>query len=664
MIRAKGEADSSGIDGPIQHDPEHDARSSRLRFGIFRKKLGENKNRLAFGDTPGRPDPDDPKSKPDRERTASIWARYRQWLWPYRWQITGLFLLAAFAAILEMASPAAGGLIIDKVLLNKNLDLDGKFDRLNLAGMLLVGILLTARVIETWRTYKLAVLNNKVVFRLRRHLHERMIRLPLDDLYRYKVGGIVSRLSGDVDQVSGLMQMALISPVVAAIKVVFALVVLLVWNWQLALAAMAILPAAIWVSVAYIGRVKPIYHAARDDRGRVDARVAETFGGIRVVRSFRREKREQRDYAVGHHTVIRKDMYARVIEMIVDVVWELMIPAIVLMIVWLGGVLYLHDRATIGQITAFQAYVALLMWPIFRIVFSISQMQRALAGMDRVFEVLDRLPDKPDAPDALDAPSEVREYAFNNVWFEYRKDTPVIRDFSLKVPGGSVVALVGPSGAGKTTLTDLVARFQDPTSGAITLNGIDIRRFKLESYRSLLAVVEQEVFLFDGSVRDNIAYGRPHATDDEVVEAARRANADVFITEMPHGYDTVIGERGLKLSGGQRQRISIARAILADPKVLILDEATSNLDSHSEYLIQQALAELYRDRTTFVIAHRLSTVTHADMIVVMDKGVILEVGRHDELMAREGAYAAMVERQRRAFDAVEDLEVQAGMDGG
>ena len=276
--------------------------------------------------------------------------------------------------------------------------------------------------------------------------------------------------------------------------------------------------------------------------------------------------------------------------------------------------------------------------------------------MERVFEVLSMQSDKPDAPDAIDAPPTVREIEFENVGFEYRADVPVIRDFNLTVPGGATVALVGPSGAGKTTITDLVARFYDPTTGVIRLNGIDLRKITLHSYRQMLAVVQQETFLFDGTVSENISYGLRGATEEQILDAARRANAHEFIERLPEGYDTLIGERGFKLSGGQRQRLSIARAILANPQILILDEATSNLDTESEQLIQPSLAELFEGRTTFVIAHRLSTITHADLIVVIDNGRIVETGRHDQLMANRGLYFEMVERQRKSMGVDGDLQ--------
>jgi ATP-binding cassette subfamily B protein/subfamily B ATP-binding cassette protein MsbA len=265
--------------------------------------------------------------------------------------------------------------------------------------------------------------------------------------------------------------------------------------------------------------------------------------------------------------------------------------------------------------------------------------------MERVFEVLAMPNDKPDRRDAKDAPALVSRIEFEGVEFEYREGRPVVRDFNLDVPGGSVVALVGRSGAGKTTVTDLAARFHDPTRGRILVNGTDIRDFRLRTYRDLLAIVQQDVFLFDGSVHDNIAYGRHDATRAEVLDAAQRANAHEFIVKLPEGYETFVGERGVKLSGGQQQRLAIARAILKSPQILILDEATSNLDTESEQLIQASMADLLAERTTFVIAHRLSTIRRADLILVMEEGVVVERGSHQELMRERGGYYEMVLRQ-------------------
>jgi ATP-binding cassette subfamily B protein/subfamily B ATP-binding cassette protein MsbA len=399
------------------------------------------------------------------------------------------------------------------------------------------------------------------------------------------------------------------------------------------------------ISFIFARRVRPIYRSVRKDAELIDGRVGEVFSGIRVVRAVRREVRELMDYLLGRHTVLRKEMFAQRREMVIWTSWNLILGTVNVAIVWFGGYLNLRGGATIGDIMAFQWYTFLLLNPVWNIVNSFSELQRSLAAMERVFELLSLEEDKPDRPGAIEAPRVAREIRFENVEFEYREGRPVVRDFSLTAPGGSVIALVGRSGAGKTTVTDLVARFHDPTRGRILMNGIDIREFRLQSFRGLLALVQQDVFLFDGSVRDNIAYGRNDASDAEVEDAARRANAHEFIDRLPERYETFIGERGVKLSGGQQQRLAIARAILASPQILILDEATSNLDTESEQLIQASMASLLAGRTTFVIAHRLSTVRRADLILLMEDGRIVERGTHRELRDARGVYHEMVVRQ-------------------
>jgi ATP-binding cassette subfamily B protein/subfamily B ATP-binding cassette protein MsbA len=408
---------------------------------------------------------------------------------------------------------------------------------------------------------------------------------------------------------------------------------------------MLVVPPILLVQNLWARRIRAIWRSMGQDRQEIDARVSEGLSGVRVVRGFGREQREELAYTVGHHTVIRKQMLATRAQRSVALIWELIMPLAQVTIIGFGGYLVVQGQATLGVLIAFQGYVWRLLEPVMQIANSISETQRGLAAMERVFDVLDKPEEKPDPPDAVAAPAKVEQLRFEGVSFAYRADVPVLHDLELVVPGGSTVALVGASGAGKTTVTDLVARFYDPTAGRILLNGVDLRQIRLKEFRSLLGVVQQEVFLFDGSVRENIAYGRLDATEAGVLDAARRANADEFIRRLPEGYDTLIGERGVKLSGGQRQRLSIARALLADPQILILDEATSNLDTESEQLIQASLAELLRDRTTFIIAHRLSTIAHADQIIVLEGGRVVERGTHAQLLHSGGRYAEMVARQ-------------------
>jgi ATP-binding cassette subfamily B protein/subfamily B ATP-binding cassette protein MsbA len=549
---------------------------------------------------------------------------------------------------MEMIEPLFMRRIIDGVLLNRTLDAAGKLHLLHITGALFVGLIVSSNLIGVLRDYRQRLLNAKVMLSLRRSLFERLLHLPLPKLWDMKTGGILSRLSGDVDTTTGLLQMAIVSPTISIIRLVIAVGILFSLNWRLALTALTIIPGVMLMSFAQSRRIRPIYRSLRKDAEVIDGRVGETFSGIRVVRAFRRETRELLDYMRGRHTVLRKELFAHRREMMVWTSWGLLMGGVNVVITWYGGYLYLQGRASIGDIMAFQWYTFLILNPVWSIVNSFSELQRSLAATERVFEVLEMENDKPDRPDARPAPRIVEEVAFDEVEFEYRDGIPVVRDFNVRVPGGSVVALVGRSGAGKTTVTDLVARFHDPSKGRIALNGSDIREFRLATYRRLLAIVQQDVFLFDGSVRDNIAYGRHDATDDEIEDAARRANAHEFIDRLPERYETFIGERGVKLSGGQCQRLAIARAVLARPQILILDEATSNLDTESEQLIQASMAELLAGRTTFVIAHRLSTVRRADLILLMEDGRVIERGTHDELMTARGSYYEMVMRQAEA----------------
>ena len=416
-------------------------------------------------------------------------------------------------------------------------------------------------------------------------------------------------------------------------------------NWRLALTALAIIPGIMLMSFGFTRRIRPIYRAVRKDAEIIDGRVGETFSGIRVVRAFGRELRELGDYMLGRHTVLRKELFAHRRELVIWTSWGLLTSAVNVVIVWYGGYLNVMGDATVGDIMAFQWYTFLLMNPVWNLVNSFSELQRSLAAMERVFEVLGMENDKPDRPDARDAPHD-------------RARDPV-RGRGVRIPRGPAGGarlqrrgarrLGGGAGRPERRRQDDRDRSRRPVPRSHTRpHPAEWHRYPGFQARELSepsAIVQQDVFLFDGSAADNIAYGRSDATAAEVEDAARRANAHEFIVRLPEQYETTIGERGVKLSGGQQQRLAIARAVLASPQILILDEATSNLDTESEQLIQASMATLLAGRTTFVIAHRLSTIRRADLILLMEDGRIIERGTHEQLMSAGGTYYRMVRRQ-------------------
>lgn len=631
-------------DPPEHHERPH---SSRRRYRTFVQDYKKRRLDAPTNETEkAAPDPGARKGDTRREYLRA----YLRCLRPHRSAVVAILVVALAVAALEMAEPLFMRLIIDRVLLDTSADPAARLANLHLAGAAFLAVVVLSKLAGVLKDYRQKLLNIRVMLSLRRALYDRLLHLPLPKLWGMKTGGILSRLSGDIDTTTGLLQMAVVSPALSAVRLVIAVGVLLALNWRLALMALAVIPGAVLLSFVFARRVRPIYRSVRKDVETIDGRAGETFGGIRVVRAFGREMRELLDYMLGRHTVLRKELFAHRRELILWTSWGLLVAGVNVVIIWYGGYLVVTGRASVGDIMAFQWYTLLLMGPVWNIVNSFSELQRSLAAMERVFEVLAAEADKPDRPGAVAAPAVVTEVRFEGVEFEYDAGRPVVREFDVVVPGGSVVALVGRSGAGKTTVTDLVARFHDPTRGRILVNGTDVRDFRLRTYRELLALVQQDTFLFDGSVRDNIAYGRHDATDAEVEDAARRANAHEFIAKLSDGYGTVVGERGVRLSGGQQQRLAIARAILARPQILILDEATSSLDTESEQLIQASMATLLAGRTTFVIAHRLSTVKRADLILLLEDGRIVERGNHDELMAARGAYYTMVLRQMASHD--------------
>jgi len=630
-------------------------RNSRSRFANFLERFAENESKKKVGlnrdenvrNSEGTSDHEDlEKEKQKRRGYLKLYIRR---LWPHWRMVAMLATIAVLIAVLEILQPLFGRYIIDQILLDETKTTAQKVTSLNITGAMFLTLVASIHCLGMTRSWFQRLLNQRVILTLRRSLFDRLLKLPLDSLAEMKVGGIISRLTDDISKTMGLMQMAVISPGVAVLRLLLAMGILIAINWKLAVAALAILPPIMVLSIIAIRKIRPIYRAIRKDVSLVDGRVGEAFSGIRDVRAFGGEIQESAEFTRGHHTIVRMRMYAAKREIILWTIWGMLMGLIGVVITWFGGHWFLQGEATIGDITAFQFYTLMLLGPVWQIVESMTELQRSLASMERVFDVLESPIDKPDRDNAIEADPFVEKIELVDVRFSYNEGDEVVGGVNLAVPGGSVVALVGKSGAGKTTITDLIARFYDPTFGQILLNGRDLRDYKIQSFRQLLGVVQQEVFLFDGTVFDNIAYANPRSSRDAVIAAAQQANAHDFILELPDGYDSLIGERGVKLSGGQRQRLSIARALLADPKILVLDEATSNLDTESEQLIQGAMQELLKNRTTFVIAHRLSTITHADQIVVIDEGKIVEAGTHDQLLAAGGHYIEMVRRQQETM---------------
>ncbi len=593
-----------------------------------------------------------------------LFSEYRQMLRGYYGPVAVLLILTMVNVVTAMVTPFSLKLLIDYIgqrislqsaLMHAQINWQWLINALpatpeqSLASLsiLLLSVALISVGLDWVRLLAYQRLNFRLAGTLRQRLHEHLSRLPLAQLADYKTGGIVSRIMGDTDQVVGGIQNALLNPFNAILRI-SAVLMLLVWtDWRLSLAAALMIPPIVLIHFFMFRRLRPLWRNIQDDRSILSARLTDMYSGIRVVRSFRRERSEYKEFAASQDTMIRKQQYTAILGRFLSTGWGVFVPAIGVMIVWYGGMRVLSGQLTIGDLVMFQTYILMIIGPITQMIDSFQNLQQNLGALDRVIDVLDQKPDMPDKPDAISAAHATGEIELRNIKFGYNADKLVIQDVSLKIPSGNMVAIVGPSGSGKTTLVNLIARFYDISagSGPILLDGRDIRDYQLQSYRSLFAMVLQDVYLFDGTVRENIAYGKRQATDEEIMAAAQKANAHEFICELENGYDTLIGERGSKLSGGQKQRISIARAILADPRVLVLDEATSSLDSKSERLIQDSLKDLMQSRTTLVIAHRLSTIMHADRIVVLVDGQIVEGGTHEELLAAQGVYAGMFMQQ-------------------
>ncbi len=522
-----------------------------------------------------------------------------------------------------------------------------------------VVIAMITLVLTLWSRWQATLASKHTTVRARRLAFDHAVRLPLNRVHDIKSGGVSSILRDDAGSVGELVFSLLYNPLKAIVQLVLSLAALAFIRWELLLGVLIVVPVVWFTHRTWINRIRPLWRDVRTTRQVVDAHATEAFGGMRVVRTFNRGRSEAGSFAANNHLMARQELYTWWWMRGIDSAWQIIIPLATAGLLLFGGILGARGGMTAGDLTTFLAFLLGLLQPIAMLATSATGLQNQLAGLDRTLDLVGEESEFAEAKDATpvrrrDVQGHVRlegvHYAYPSAGGDLGDEsvgrgTEVLRGVDLDVPAGTTVAFVGPSGAGKTTLCNLIARFHDPTGGRVLLDGRDLRSIEVDSYRSLLGIVEQDTFLFDGTIAQNIAYGRRDATLADVEHAAKLANAHEFISKLDEGYGSLIGERGVKLSGGQRQRLTIARAILADPKILILDEATSNLDTESERLIQRSLSELMRDRTSFVIAHRLSTIRAADVIAVIDGGRLVEQGTHDELMSRSGKYRQMVELQ-------------------
>jgi len=518
--------------------------------------------------------------------------------------------------------------------------------------LLVLAIYLARAGLEFLRSYYAHVAGWGVVADLRKHIYERMQRFSLRFYQDKQTGQLMSHVVNDTDQFEDLIAHAIPDIFVSFVTLVGVCAVLAYINWQLALLALIPIPFIVILMRLYARYVRPAFRERQKELGNLNAVLADNLSGIREIKAFTREDEENEK--VGHQVEKYRQLSLRAIGLMsaFQPVIAFFSSLGLVIVIYFGGHLAFRQTLSLPDLVAFVLYLDLLYQPVKTLSGSWEQIQRALAGADRVADLLEETPEPQQKQGSFliagRAPGAIR---LKGVCFEYKQGQPVLEDIDLEIPARKVIALVGPSGVGKSTLVSLIPRFYDPTQGTVSLDGRDVREIDLQGLRQQISIVLQDVFLFYGSIRENILFGRPNATEAELITAAKVANAHDFITSMPDGYQTLIGERGLKLSGGQKQRISIARAVLRDAPVLILDEATSAVDTETELLIQQALERLIAGRTTIIIAHRLSTIRNADKIVVLDGRRIAETGNHDELIKKKGLYHKLYSIQNKLSES-------------
>jgi len=564
------------------------------------------------------------------------------YLRPY-WRRLTIAYISLFTALgLQLYIPSILARVIDTGLIDNNL-------RYLLNAALLIIVLSVLQGIFTFlRAYLFQYLAEIVGYDLRNALYEKLQSLPFTYYDKAQTGQLMSRVTDDVNNIRGMLMMSLRALVLALSMLIVVAIILLSYNWQLALVSLASMPILVWWSLKFGVTVRPMFGAVQQQFGVMTSVLQENVAGARVVRAFAQEARENERFEVELETLFAKNLRATKL-------WSFFFPSILFLsglslgaILWLGGYQVITGALTIGTLVAFNRYVTLLAEPLRWIGFIVNRIARAIASGGRIFEILDTKSALQERADPIPLPAMRGEVVFEDVSFRYagaKRDA--LNDLTFTARPGETIALLGPTGAGKSTIINLLPRFYDTTSGRILIDGHDIRDLKIADLRSQIGTVLQETFLFSVSIAENIAYGRKGASREEVIAAAKAARAHDFISALPEGYETKLGERGVNLSGGQKQRLAIARALLLNPRILILDDATSSVDSETEYLIQQALQTLMQGRTSFVIAQRLTTIKDADQILVLQDGRIVERGNHIQLLQNGGFYAEIYDLQLR-----------------
>jgi ATP-binding cassette, subfamily B, putative efflux pump len=577
----------------------------------------------------------------EKNRTAGAWQEARALIWTHRRRLAlGLFLMV-ISRLSDLVLPTTSKYLMDDVIGKQNWDL---LPNLALAAGVATIVGATTSFLNS---QVLGVAAQRAITELRKDVEAHVLRLPIRYFDSTKTGILISRIMTDAEGIRNLVGTGLVQLTGSILTAIIAFCVLMYLNWRLTLVTFVILGAFGSGMATAFKRLRPLFRERGQINAEVTGRLAESLGGVRIVKAYTAEKREELVFAKGAHRLFRNVAKSLTGTSAVMAVSSLVLGACGIAMMLIGGSSIRSGAMTVGDLVMYLSFTALMTMPIFQLASVGTQLTEAFAGLDRIREI--RRMATEDQEDEVRAPlADIRgEVEFEDVTFEYTTGVRVLKHVSFRSPAGSTTALVGSSGSGKSTLISLVMTFNRPATGRVLVDGHDLTAVRLRDYRAHLGVVLQDNFLFDGTIAENIKFAKPHATLEEIKAVSRIAHCDEFIESFEKQYDTIVGERGVRLSGGQRQRVAIARAILANPRILILDEATSSLDSESEALIQDGLRSLRQGRTTFVIAHRLSTIRSADQILVLEAGEIVERGTHEELVGRGGRYQQLYDKQYR-----------------